>query len=210
MTIWRFTSEYVQDVHVDLDGGSYFAGSICASLGIMSKIEYGGFTVRLKLFPPMIWCVCGDGFAPGATRGSARSTVSCEQPKRSMFCAEADCASNAPAVRVFQNMVWEGSWLAARTTKTVNRFGMPPLFSSFHHDISLVLLYSQPRQCRAKIPTLVTLCRLGFQGVLPRIWPARNLAAYHCCAKQKAGITGGFVICSAGRELLLSAEGGTD
>jgi hypothetical protein len=42
---------------------------------------------------------------PGATRGSARSTVSCEHANRSMFCAEADCAKSVPAARVFQCMV---------------------------------------------------------------------------------------------------------
>jgi hypothetical protein len=42
---------------------------------------------------------------PGATRGSARSTVSCEHPNRSMFCAEADCARSVPAARDFQYMM---------------------------------------------------------------------------------------------------------
>jgi hypothetical protein len=42
---------------------------------------------------------------PGATKGSARSTTSCEQPNRSMFCAEEVCAKSVKAATVFKNMV---------------------------------------------------------------------------------------------------------
>jgi hypothetical protein len=67
--------------------------------------EMGVSTVRLKEFPPMIWCVCGDGRMPGLTRGSARSTVSWEQAKRSMFCAETHCVNSALVAMVDQNMM---------------------------------------------------------------------------------------------------------
>jgi hypothetical protein len=48
--------------------------------------------------------VWGVGAIPGLTRGSARSTVNCEQANRSMFCAETDWPKRAPAARAFQNM----------------------------------------------------------------------------------------------------------
>jgi hypothetical protein len=53
----------------------------------------------------MIWCVCGDGRIPGFTSGSARSTVSWEHAKRSMFCAEIHCVNSALAAMVVQNMM---------------------------------------------------------------------------------------------------------
>lgn len=41
-----------------------------------------GFISGLKLLPPTIWCVCGLPTTPGFTKGSRRSTVSCEHAKR--------------------------------------------------------------------------------------------------------------------------------
>ena len=38
--------------------------------------------------------------------------VSCEQPKRSIFWAEADCARSAPVASVFQNMVKLYGWVS--------------------------------------------------------------------------------------------------
>jgi hypothetical protein len=62
----------------------------------------------LKELPPTIWCVCGVYATPGKTRGSVRSTTSCEQGKRSMrenWAVEDWAKRTSPAAREKRTML---------------------------------------------------------------------------------------------------------
>ena len=81
----------------DVDFGVH--GDVEGVLGVAGEFRDTWLPGRGRgsgLTPPMIWWRWGDGAWPGLTRGSMRSTTSCEQPKRRR--AEAGVA-NARAAR---------------------------------------------------------------------------------------------------------------
>lgn len=121
--------------------------------------------------------MCGEGLAPGATSGSARSMVSCEHPKRSMFCAEADCASSAPVASVFQNMM-KKSFVHLLLVEKIRRRLLARWIAVLIYSTATQYHPAPPSTSGSAEPTYrrpVTLPEITMQGSLPGVlfsgWP---------------------------------------
>jgi len=112
----------------DVDFGVH--GDVEGVLGVAGEFRDTWLPGRGRgsgLTPPMIWWRWGDGAWPGLTRGSMRSTTSCEQPKRRR--AEAGVAS-ARAARdlvciLFVFTSWHASIFCYPVLLLVGRVSIP-------------------------------------------------------------------------------------